>query len=196
MHRSLGRPDFGLEPNGSSPRQTAVQRVRPRSARPAPRATSSPPWPGAPEGWGGLGTAERREAMRVLQGKLRELCKFPRTKTTAKKARSSSLWDRSEILDPQNSCFWKFVPPINRPLGTLTFWSHFFSFLGRVCPSHPSTRSKEESYTPFASFSFDGVLGLALDGMAQAGSLEAARRGFSTEDRLMDGLAGTRDRPV
>ena len=29
-------------------------------------------------------------------------------------------------------------------------------------------RCQEESYTPFASFSFDGVLGLALDSMAQS----------------------------
>ena len=127
MHRSLGRPDFGLEPTGSSPRQTAV-RVR-RSARPAPRATSSPPWPGAP-GWGGLGT-ERREAMRGFGS----FASPPeRKKRPLEKARSSSLWDRSEILDPQNSCFWKFVPPINRPLGTLTFWPHFFAFWEEFVP--------------------------------------------------------------
>ena len=29
---------------------------------------------------------------------------------------------------------------------------------------------QDESYTPFATFSFDGVLGLALDSMAQAPS--------------------------
>ena len=33
--------------------------------------------------------------------------------------------------------------------------------------------AEEESYTPFASFSFDGVLGLALDSMAQAGNQKA-----------------------
>ncbi|CAJ1400121.1 unnamed protein product [Effrenium voratum] len=40
--------------------------------------------------------------------------------------------------------------------------------IGSACSTGNFISSVEESYTPFASFSFDGVLGLALDGMAQS----------------------------
>ncbi|CAK9062560.1 Cathepsin E-A [Durusdinium trenchii] len=40
--------------------------------------------------------------------------------------------------------------------------------IGSACSKGNFISSTEESYTPFASFSFDGVLGLALDSMAQS----------------------------
>merc|ERR1719502_1626008 len=40
--------------------------------------------------------------------------------------------------------------------------------IGSLCAKGNFVSSTEESSSPFASFSFDGVLGLALDSMAQS----------------------------
>mmetsp|Transcript_8879 Transcript_8879/g.21222 ORF Transcript_8879/g.21222 Transcript_8879/m.21222 type:complete len:409 (+) Transcript_8879:98-1324(+) len=48
--------------------------------------------------------------------------------------------------------------------------------VGAACSSGNFISSLDESYTPFATFSFDGVLGLALDSMAQSDEFSVMSR--------------------
>mmetsp|Transcript_54395 Transcript_54395/g.100055 ORF Transcript_54395/g.100055 Transcript_54395/m.100055 type:complete len:431 (-) Transcript_54395:137-1429(-) len=59
--------------------------------------------------------------------------------------------------------------------------------IGGICTSGDFVSATEESTSPFASFSFDGVLGLALDSMAQSKEFSLMNRMVSSE-MLKEGI--------
>jgi len=59
--------------------------------------------------------------------------------------------------------------------------------IGDLCPAVNFVSSTEESSHPFASFSFDGVLGLALDSMAQSQEFSIMNR-LVSNDLLKEGV--------